>query len=174
MPKYERRIYDNPQLTDHQKAVLFNRLTAGTDSEAARIAGVVPSTVTNWKKTKPHFIKAYTDLMNFRDHAITHPEEFEEEDWHEKYVPIAFAKLGQILDIDIDENTKASIIAQVRQAADRVLTGTGHLRGLEVGSLSITQIIQNFVESGKPENTYTPGFKVIEGKLAIEGDGVDT
>ena len=155
----EKRISSSEELTDKMKGFLVARRTSGTDAEAARVAKVVPQTVTNWKLTKPQFLEHYDDLMNYIDKSIVKPEDFVEQEWLETNVPKAWSKLAQILDIDITPVTQAQMIAQVRQAAEKVLTGTGRLAGADLGSLSVTQIIQNFYEAG---NEYQPQFKVLD------------
>ena len=155
----EKRITSSEELTDKMKGFLVARRTSGTDAEAARVVKVVPQTVTNWKLTKPQFAEHYDDLMKYIDKSIVKPEDFVEQEWLETNVPKAWSKLAQILDIEITPDTQAQMIAQVRQAAEKVLTGTGRLAGADLGSRSVTQIIQNFYEAG---NQYQPQFKALD------------
>ena len=155
----EKSITSSEDLTDKMKGFLVARRTSGTDKEASRIAKVVPQTVVNWKNQNPSFMGHYTDLMSYIDKSIAKPKEFVEEEWLEINVPKAWAKIAQILDIEITPDTQAQMIAQIRQASEKVLTGTGKLAGIDLGTLSVTQIIQNFYEAG---NEYQPQFKVLD------------
>ena len=152
-------IVNNNALTSNQQTFLIHRFQMATDKAAAELMGITDRTVRKWKIDSPEFVSAYEKWLESKATIAALPKDFDEELWFEKQVPMAYKRMGEILGIEVNADTKAQIIAQVRQAAEKILVGTGRLQGGDIGILSITQIVNNFLAEGEPgEREYSPGF----------------
>lgn len=149
---------DAPILSDKMLAFLEVRHEHGTDKSAADAAGVVPLTVTGWRRKgkrdregievhprERHFLDKYDEVIAMMTPQL---EDFDEDTFLRKTVaPKALFRYNEILDQTITKDMSASEKQVIRQAALDVLKGTGVLNP-DVQLTNIAVMVEKFAEEG--------------------------